>query len=257
MKALLLAAGRGERMRPLTDATPQPLLEAGGKRLVEWHLERLAAAGVRDIVINIAHLGAQFPETLGDGSRYGVRVEYSREGEVPLETGGGMLHALPLLGAQPFLAVNADIFTDFDLGSLAGEPRGIAELVLVDNPPQHPQGDFGIDAGGKLLPRADSPGATRVLTFAGIGLYRPEILRDWRATIGDAAGARANPPRFPVTPLLRAAIAGDEIAWRHHRGSWTDVGTPQRLAELDVRLRSQLPPSPAKGGAQRTRATHD
>ena len=241
MKALLFAAGRGERMRPLTDITPKPLLAAGGKRLIEWHLERLAAGGVRDVVINIAHLAAQFPDALGNGSRYGVHVEYSREGEVPLETGGGMLHALPLLGHAPFLAINADTFTDFDFAVLPVNPRGAAELVLVDNPPQHPQGDFGIDADGKLLPRADSPGAERALTFAGIGVYRPEILRDWRAIIGDAAGARENPPRFSITPLLRAAIARGEIAWRQHRGSWTDVGTPQRLAELDARLRARMP----------------
>lgn len=241
MKALLFAAGRGERMRPLTDITPKPLLAAGGKRLIEWHLERLATGGVRDVVINIAHLAAQFPDALGNGSRYGVHVEYSREGEVPLETGGGMLHALPLLGDAPFLAINADTFTDFDFAVLPVNPRGAAELVLVDNPPQHPQGDFGIDADGKLLPRADSPGAERALTFAGIGVYRPEILRDWRAIIGDAAGARESPPRFSITPLLRAAIARGEIAWRQHRGSWTDVGTPQRLAELDARLRARMP----------------
>lgn len=244
MKALLFAAGRGERMRPLTDTRPKPLLEAGGKRLVEWHLERLAAAGIRDVVINIAHLAAEFSEALGDGSRYGVHIEYSHEGAVPLETGGGMLHALPLLGDASFLAVNADTFTDFDFALLPTDPQGIAELVLVDNPPQHPRGDFGIDANGNLLPRADSSGATRALTFAGIGTYRPEILRDWRSIIGDAAGARETPPRFSITPLLRAAIARGEIAWRHHRGFWTDVGTPQRLTELDARLRSPLPPSP-------------
>jgi MurNAc alpha-1-phosphate uridylyltransferase len=238
MKALLFAAGRGERMRPLTDATPKPLLEAGGKRLVEWHLERLAAAGVREVVVNIAHLAGQFPEVLGDGSRYGVRIEYSREGDIPLETGGGMLQALPLLGDTPFLAINADTFTDFDFAVLPGEPRGVAELVLVDNPPQHPRGDFGIDANGKLLPRADSQGAMRALTFAGIGVYRPEILRDWRTVVGDAAGTQEDPPRFSITPLLRAAIARGETAWRHHGGSWADVGTPQRLAELDARLRT-------------------
>jgi MurNAc alpha-1-phosphate uridylyltransferase len=249
MKALLFAAGRGERMRPLTDATPKPLLEAGGKRLVEWHLERLAASGVREVVINIAYLAERFPEVLGDGSRYDVRIEYSREGEVPLETGGGMLHALPLLGDAPFLAINADIFTDFDFATLPAEPRGVAELVLVDNPPQHPQGDFGIDADGKLLARADAPDAKRALTFAGLGVYRSEILRDWQAIVGDAAGAREAPPRFSITPLLRAAIARGEVAWRQHRGVWTDIGTPQRLAELDARLRSLHPPSLTKGGA--------
>jgi MurNAc alpha-1-phosphate uridylyltransferase len=238
MKALLFAAGRGERMRPLTDATPKPLLEAGGRRLIEWHLERLAAAGVREVVINIAHLAGQFPDALGEGSRYGVHIEYSREGDVPLETGGGMLHALPLLGDAPFLAINADTFTDFDFAQLPAAPCGLAELVLVDNPPQHPQGDFGIGVDGKLLPRADAPEAKRTLTFAGIGVYRPEILRDWRTTVGDAAGARENPPRFSITPLLRGAIARGAITWRQHRGSWTDAGTPQRLADLDARLRA-------------------
>ena len=238
MKALLLAAGRGERMRPLTDATPKPLLEVGGKRLVEWHLARLAVADVRDVVINVAHLAERFPEALGDGSRYGVHIQYSREGAVPLETGGGMLHALPCLGAEPFLAINADTFTDFDFASLARAPAGVAELVLVDNPPQHRHGDFGIDAHGTLLPHAESEGAVRALTFAGIGVYRPEILGDWRAVIGNAPGAQEIPPRFSLTPLLRAAIARGGIAWRHHRGVWTDVGTPQRLAELDARLRA-------------------
>lgn len=237
MKALLLAAGRGERMRPLTDSTPKPLLQAGGKRLIEWHLERLAATGIHDAVINIAHLAGQFSEALGDGSRWGMRIEYSREGDIPLETGGGMLHALPLLGDAPFLAVNADTFTDFDFASLPALPRGTAELVLVDNPPQHPQGDFGINADGKLLPYADSEGTVRALTFAGIGVYRPGILRDWQAVIGDTPGVHASPPRFSLTPLLRNAIARGEIDWRHHRGFWTDVGTPQRLAGLDARLR--------------------
>lgn len=236
MKALLFAAGRGERLRPLTDTTPKPLLRAGGAMLIEHHLRRLAAADITDVVINIAHLADRFPAALGDGARYGLRIRYSAEGKVPLETGGGMLHALPLLDDAPFLAINADTFTDFDLAGLSRTPRGAAELVLVDNPPQHPQGDFGVDAAGKLLPRADAPEAKRTLTFAGIGVYRPEILRDWRTTVGDAAGTRENPPRFSITPLLRDAIARGEIAWRQHRGSWTDVGTPQRLAELDARL---------------------
>lgn len=225
-------------MRPLTDTMPKPLLAAGGKRLIEWHLARLAATGVREVVINIAHLAEQFPAVLGDGTRYGLHIDYSREGATPLETGGGMLHALPRLGTAPFLAINGDVYTDFDFATLPTAPRAVATLVLVDNPPQHPRGDFGIDANGALLPRADSPGATRALTFAGIGAYRPTILDDWRPVIGDAPGADATPPRFPLTPLLRAAIARGGVDWVHHHGAWTDVGTPQRLAELDARLQS-------------------
>lgn len=240
MKALLFAAGRGERMRPLTDATPKPLLRAGGVMLIEYHLRRLAAAGITDVVVNIAHLADQFPAALGDGSRHDLHVAYSPEGPMPLETGGGMLHALPLLGDAPFLAINADTFTDFDFASLPQEPRGVADLVLVDNPPQHPQGDFGIDTAGTLLSRAGSPGATRALTFAGIGVYRPGILRDWQGIVGNAPGAHDNPPRFSLTPLLRAAIARGDVTWHHHHGTWTDVGTPERLAALDAQLRESV-----------------
>lgn len=238
MKALLFAAGRGERMRPLSDVTAKPLLRAGGTMLIGRHLEKLAAIGVRDVVINISWLAEQFPAALGDGSGCGLRIQYSHEGAWPLETGGGMLHALPLLGDDAFLAVNADTFSDFDFAQLPPQPEGVAELVLVANPPQHPRGDFGIDAAGRLLPFADSPGARRALTFAGIGVYRPAILDDWRTIVGDAAGARAAPPRFPLAPLLRAAIARGAVGWRHHGGVWTDVGTPERLTELDTRLRN-------------------
>lgn len=240
MKALLFAAGLGERMRPLTDATPKPLLEAGGVPLIVHHLRRLAGAGITEVVVNIAHLADQFPAALGDGSRWDLHISYSREGGLPLETGGGMLHALPLLGDAPFLAVNADIFTDFDF-ALLRPPRATAELVLVENPPQHPHGDFGVTADGRLLPQRDSPGASRTLTFAGIGTYRPGILENWQAVIGDTPGAREQPPRFPLAPLLRAAIARDEVDWRHHQGFWTDVGTPQRLAELGAHLRTAHP----------------
>lgn len=239
MKALLFAAGYGERMRPLTDTTPKPLLTVGGKRLIEWHLKRLSASGIRDIMINIAHLAEQIPPALGDGTRYGVRITYSREGAEPLETGGGMLHALPLLGDAPFLAINSDIFCDFDVAHLPATPQGVAELVLVANPPQHPQGDFGIDAQGRLLPQRDSAGAVRALTFAGIGAYRPDILRDWRSTIGDTPGTRQTPPKFSLTPLLRAAIARGAVGWREHTGAWTDVGTPTRLAALDAELKAR------------------
>jgi len=237
MKALIFSAGRGERMRPLSDTTPKPLLRAGGKRLIEWHLENLARADVREVVINTSHLAAQFPDALGDGSRYGVHIEYSREGETALETGGGMLHALPLLGSGPFIAVNGDIWTDFDFVSLPREPQGLAYLMLVDNPPHRTQGDFGIAENGRLLPFADSPSAQRTLTFTGIGVYRPEILNKWRELLGDAPGAQEKPPRFSITPLLRTAISKNRISWQQLHGAWFDIGTPWRLQELDARLR--------------------
>ena len=214
MRALIFAAGRGERMRPLTDVTPKPLLEAGGKRLIEWHLENLARAGVREVVINTSHLAEQFPAALGDGSRWGLRIAYSYEGTEPLETGGGMLRALPLLGAEPFIAVNGDIFTDFDFSTLPQNPHGLAHLVLVDNPAHHPQGDFALEHG---LVR-DEPR----LTFAGIGVYRPELL-----------GGRT-PGKFSIVPILRAAMPEDRVSGEHHRGTWNDIGTPQRLAELRI-----------------------
>lgn len=236
MRALIFAAGRGERMRPLSDVTPKPLLKAGGKRLIEWHLENLAHCGVREIVINTSHLAAQFPEALGDGARYGVRIQYSYEGATPLETGGGMLQALPLLGSEPFIAVNGDIWSDFDFSALPSEPNSSAHVVLVDNPPQHPRGDFGIGADGGLFPFPDAPTAQRALTFAGIGVYRPELLANWREVIGDAPGALENPPRFSITPLLRAAISHGQASWQLHHGAWSDIGTPERLRELDARL---------------------
>jgi len=243
MKALIFAAGKGERMRPLTTHTPKPLLAVGGKPLIVWHLEKLAAIGVREVIVNIAWLADRFPEALGDGSRWNLRLRYSREGTEPLETGGGLLHALPLLrdGASPqapFLIVNGDIWTDFDFATLPGQPEGLAHLVLVDNPPQHPRGDFGLAADGCVFPYPDSPASEplHALTFAGIGIYRPAILDGWRAIIGDAAGATLAPPRFGLTPLLRAAMERGAIRGQHHAGAWTDVGTPERLAELDARL---------------------
>ena len=231
MHALIFAAGRGERMRPLTETTPKPLLPAGGKPLIVWHLEKLAAIGIRDVVINTAHLGAQFPPALGDGSRWGLRLHYAYEGSEPLETGGGMLNALPLLGAEPFIAVNGDIYCDYDLAQLPVQPDGLAHLVLVDNPEHHPQGDFVL-AGDH---RVHADGAPR-LTFAGIGVYRPEMLDDWRTVVGNAPGADAQPPRFKLAPLLRAAMTRNAVTGVHHRGHWTDVGTVARLQALDAQL---------------------
>ena len=229
MRALIFAAGKGERMRPLTDTVPKPLLAVGGKPLVEWHLEKLAARGVTDVVLNISWLADRFAPALGDGSRWGLRLQYSHEGPEPLETGGGMLRALPLLGEAPFLAVNGDIWTDYAFSSLPERPRGLAHLVLVDNPTQHPRGDFHLREDGSLA----STGAP-MLTFSGIGLYRPEILRDWPGQ----PGADADPPRFKLAPLLYAAIDRGEVSGEHHRGRWTDVGTPERLATLDALLRA-------------------
>ena len=215
-RALIFAAGRGERMRPLTDATPKPLLKVAGKRLIEYHLESLARAGVRDVVINTSHLAEQFPAALGGGSRWNLRIHYSYEGQTPLETGGGMRHALPLLGAAPFIAVNGDIFTNLDFSTLPQNPSGLAHLVLVDNPPQHPRGDFVL-RGGWLYDEE-----TPRLTFAGIGVYRPELI---------AAHA---PGRFPLAPLLREAMRAARISGEHHRSVWADIGTAQRLATLEA-----------------------
>ena len=235
MKALIFAAGLGERMRPLTDTTPKPLLEVGGKRLVEWHLEKLAACGIEDVVINTSWLAEQFPEVLGDGARWGLRIRYSHEGSTPLETGGGMLHALPLLGDEPFLLVNGDTWTDLDFATLPREPEGLAHLVMVDCPPQATQGDFALDADGHVR----SDGAQR-LTYAGIGVYRPRLLDGWREHSRDA-GADDTPPRFRLATILRAHMGSGRIHGHHHRGRWTDVGTPERLQALDDELRGAPP----------------
>jgi MurNAc alpha-1-phosphate uridylyltransferase len=231
MKALIFAAGKGERMRPLTERTPKPLLIAGGRPLIAWHLEKLAAFGVRDVVINTAWLAEQFPATLGDGSRWALRLHYSYEGAEPLETGGGMLHALPLLGDEPFLAINGDIWTDYEFALLPKEPVGLAHLVMVANPEHNARGDFALNEDG----RVHSDGDTK-LTFAGIGVYRPELFGDWRAVIGDTHGAHESPPRFGLTPLLRAAMARDQVNGELWRGAWSDIGTPRRLAKLDAEL---------------------
>ncbi len=213
-RALIFAAGRGERMRPLSDATAKPLLRTGGKRLIEWHLERLAAAGVREVVINTSHLAEQFPAALGDGARWGLRIAYSYEGPEPLETGGGMHHALPLLGIDPFIAVNGDIRCNFDFSTLPHEPDGLAHLVVVDNPSHHANGDFVL-RGGRLFDEH----APR-LTFAGIGVYRPELL-----------GVHG-PGKYSMVPILRAAMREGRISGEYFVGFWSDVGTPQRLASL-------------------------
>ena len=230
-QALIFAAGLGERMRPLTDTTPKPLLAPGGKPLIVWHLEKLAALGVRDVVVNVSWLADRFEPALGDGSRWGLRLHYSHEGAPPLETGGGMLHALRLLDDAPFIAVNGDIWSDCDFAQLPAVPQGDAHLVLVDNPAHNPAGDFTLDGAD-----VRSDGASK-LTFSGIGVYRPALLHDWRDIIGSMPGVDLEPPRFKLAPLLRAAMTKGRVTGAHHAGRWTDVGTPERLAQLDAALR--------------------
>jgi MurNAc alpha-1-phosphate uridylyltransferase len=235
MRAMILAAGRGERMRPLTDTCPKPLLRAGGRTLIGWHLERLAAAGFREVVVNHAWLGERIEQALGDGRDWGLSLRYSPEGEA-LETAGGIARALPLLGDAPFLVVNGDIWCDWDPGrarTIAArlENAGwLAWCVLVDNPAHNLRGDFALDA-GRLRPTAAAEAPTGpaarapALTFAGIGVYRPALFA------GVPAGARA-----PLAPLLREAAAAGRAGAERHAGRWVDVGTPQRLAELDAQL---------------------
>ena len=218
---MILAAGRGERMRPLTDRTPKPLLAVRGRPLIEWVITALARAGVTELVINHAHLGDQLTAALGKGERLGVSIRYSPEREA-LETAGGIANALPLLGEAPFLAVNADLFCDYDFTRLAERPLGedLAHLVLVANPQHHPQGDFSLDeAGGRVLERG--PPAS-MLTFSGIGLYSPRLFS------GIPPGHKA-----PWAPLLRKAMSANRVGGERHRGEWNDVGTPERLALLN------------------------
>lgn len=243
MKAMILAAGRGNRMRPLTDHTPKPLLAVGGRTLIEHQILRLRAAGFTDLVINHAHLGEQIEAHLGDGAAHGVSIRYSPEGQAlghralghqalghkgALETGGGIFKALPLLtdGSTPFLVTNGDVWCDFDYARLADDPAlangDLARLVLVDNPAHNAGGDFAL---GNT--RICAEGATR-LTFSGIGVYHPDLF------------AGCDPGAFPLAPLLRRAVADDRIAGLYHAGRWLDVGTPERLAELDRMLRAAL-----------------
>ncbi|MEP6898508.1 MAG: N-acetylmuramate alpha-1-phosphate uridylyltransferase MurU [Rhodanobacter sp.] len=230
--ALIFAAGLGQRMRPLTDHTPKPLLPVAGKPLIEWHLERLAAVGVHYVVINTSHLAEQFPAALGDGSRWGLRIRYAYEGPTPLETGGGMLNALPLLGSEPFLVISGDVWCDADFSLLPAEPAGLAHLLLVDNPAHHPEGDFRLDAHGRL----HDDGEPR-LTYSGIGVFRRELLAGWHEMVGTEPGTDEKPPRFKLRKLLEAAISRGKVDGTHHRGAWTDVGTAKRLAQLDASLR--------------------
>jgi len=217
--AMILAAGRGERMRPLTDRMPKPLLPVGGKPLIVWHIERLARAGIHDLVINHAHLGHQIEDALGDGSRWGLSIRYSREGEgKALETGGGILRALPLLGDEPFLVLNADVWSDVEPSCLEIAAGDLAHLVMVQNPPHHPRGDFHLAAG-----RLQAQGEPR-LTYSGIGVYSPALF------------AGSSPGAFPLGPLLREAMHAGRVGGQQHLGLWFDVGTPQRLVETERAL---------------------
>ena len=225
--AMILAAGRGERMRPLTDHTPKPLLQVGGKPLIVWHIERLAAAGYSRIVINHAHLGAQIEAALGNGATWGVSIAYSRE-ETALETAGGIATALPLIGAEIFPVVNGDVFVEYDFAQLARPMQILSagdaqmHLVLVNNPPQHPNGDF------VLRDERVVEGDGDKLTFSGIGVYHRNVFADTPPNI-----------KAPLVPLLRAAIAAGQASGEHFHGRWVDVGTPDRLQQLDEILRNQ------------------
>ena len=216
--AMILAAGRGERMRPLTDHTPKSLLTVHDKPLIVWHIERLKQAGFSQLVINHAYLGEQIEHTLGDGSAFGVSIAYSPE-ETALETGGGIARALPLLGEQPFLVVNGDVWTDIDYEALALDEGDAAHLVLVNNPSHNPNGDFALNKGRVAVDGLDK------LTFSGVGLYQPHLFTG------------QSEERFPLAPLLRNAMSQNTVSGQHHQGIWTDVGTPERLAEINTSAR--------------------
>lgn len=220
MKAMILAAGRGERMRPLTDTCPKPLLQVGGQRLIEYHLQQLAAGGFSDIVINTASLGEQFAQYLGDGRRYGVTIYYSDEGATALETAGGIIHALPLLDSETFLIVNGDIWTDYDYANIPRNIKGLAHLVLVNNPEHHPHGDFTLAEGNRVI---DMP----ALTFSGIGVYARQLFHGYKTQIK------------PLAPLLREAMRQQAVSGEFYAGQWWDIGTPARLKALDKYLRQR------------------
>lgn len=222
MRAMLLAAGLGERMRPLTENTPKPLLRVGGRCLIEYHLERLVAAGFTEIVINLAYLGQQIEQMLGTGVHYGAQINYSDEGSEPLGTAGGIIHALPLLGNSPFLVVNSDIWCDYPLIKLSNKINGLAHLVLVDNPPHHPQGDFNLRSSSPALVKLDAMNSR--LTFSGIGVYDPQLFK--------------NCPRgkLALAPVLIEAMHSDQVTGEYYQGQWLDIGTPERLQQLDLAL---------------------
>lgn len=217
MRAMILAAGKGERMRPLTLHTPKPLIPVAGVPLIEYHLRALAQAGVTEVVINHAWLGDRIEAHLGDGARFGLQIVYSKESQ-PLETGGGIYQALPLLGADPFILINGDVFTDYDFAVLQKPLQGLAHLVLINNPEHHLEGDFSLEEGRVLAP------TTATLTYSGIAVLHPELFA------GCQAGA------FKLAPLLRQAIAQGQVSGEQFNGCWIDVGTPERLAAAQTVL---------------------
>lgn len=224
MKAMILAAGRGSRMRPLSDNIPKPLLKVGGKSLIVWHIERLVKAGFKELVINHAYLGQKIEESLGDGACWGVNIAYSAE-ETALETAGGIANALPLLGDEPFLVVNGDVYSELNFATLKQvlNTGNLAHLVMVDNPPQHPLGDFALQD-EKLIADGEEK-----LTFSGVGVYSPVFFND--IVRGEAA---------KLAPLLKAAMANGLVTGEHYQGIWHDIGTPDRLEKIDVMLRKKV-----------------
>lgn len=228
MKVMLLAAGKGERMQPLTSHTPKPLLQAGGLSLLEHLIRRLAAHGFTELVINHAWLGQQVEDAFGDGSSLGVRIAWSRETE-PLETAGGIVKALPLLGDAPFAVVNGDIFTDYAFGNLrtALAAQDSVHLVLVANPAHHPRGDFALDSSGRLqLPATSANAAASTFTYSGIGVFHPRLF------------AGVTETKYPLLPLLKQAINTRQASGSVFTGTWMDIGTPQRLLQLDQQLKA-------------------
>lgn len=220
MKAMILAAGHGTRMRPLTDHTPKPLLPVGGKPLIVWHIEKLAKAGFQDIVINTGWLGSQIPAALGNGAQWGVNLHYSDEQqEGVLETAGGIVKALPLLGSEPFLVINGDIWCDYTCQPIELLNNDLAHLILVKNPPQHPDGDFMLQEG-----RVSDGNTLACHTFSGIGFYHPALF------------ASLSYGKRPLAPLLRAAMHDNLVSGEFYQGEWLDIGTPERLQDLDKRL---------------------
>ncbi len=216
MRAMILAAGRGERMRPLTDSTPKPLLRVGKWRLIEYHLFALEAAGISEVIINVSHLAEQIKDYIGDGSQYKLSVSYSYE-ESALETGGGIFQALPFFKDEPFVVINGDVWCDYDLSKLP-QLHGLAHLVMVPNPPQHPRGDFVLEDGW-----LSNDGVNRH-TFSGIGLYHPKLFSGCEAGV------------FPLAPLLIKAMSSRQVSGELYLGHWHDIGTPERLKQLDQHL---------------------